>query len=125
MSKVKGPRPYPSWRKKKGDRAEDAANVFGYYLIRHCRSEALAKVPRSSSRETKRAAKEAVDLALHNVMDLLEGFWPTPAGRKHYASFALHVDIYDRKEKLKESVAISPCMLDLPIGYWGWRDGEF
>ena len=98
MSRSVSPRPYEEWRTKKSDRAEDAAWLFGYYLIRHCRAEALENIPANSSPELKEAVNKAVDTALHNVTDLLEGFWKLPAG-----------DGYTAK-------------LDLPIGYWAWCD---
>ena len=69
------PRPFPEWRVKPGDREEDAAYTFGYQLIVHCRDEAMATVPTDASPEAKAAVEKAVDIALHNVNDLMEGFW--------------------------------------------------
>jgi hypothetical protein len=124
MNQDSGPRFYPDWREDAIDRAEDAAYLFGYYLILHCRAEALKKAA-DASPETRQAVEEAVDLALHNAMDLLEGFWKTPAGEDCTAEFALQVNIRDKDRKMVESQAISPCKLDLPIGYWVWRNGQF
>ena len=62
----------------------------------------------------------------HNVMDLLEGFWRTEAGPNHTAEFALSVCVKDASQdgKVGERINISPCLLDLPIGYWKWKDAE-
>jgi hypothetical protein len=67
----------------------------------------------------------AVDTALHNVMDLLEGFWPTQAGPNHRVAYELTVCVCDMSRKPVERVAISPAVIDLPIGYWKFKDGEF
>jgi hypothetical protein len=110
-------------------RAEDAAYTFGYYLIQHCRAEALKTVQSgalaNSSEELQTQVAAAVDVALHNVMDLLEGFWRTQAGPNHTAEFALAVCVKDPSRAVIERIDISPCLLDLPIGYWKWKDGEF
>jgi hypothetical protein len=67
-----------------------------------------------------------VDTALHNVCDLLEGFWPLEAGAKHRIALALGVEVRDVDNKVVETAEISPCKLDLPIGYWKWaQDREF
>ena len=129
MSAASTPRPFEQWRTDKFDRAEDAAYTFGYYLMQHCRAEALKRVQSASvpaTREEFRAQVEvAVDVALHNAMDLLEGFWRTEAGPQHTAEFALSVCVMDASQKEVERVDISPCLLDLPIGYWKWKDGGF
>jgi hypothetical protein len=129
MSDASTPKPYGEWRTKPIDRAEDAAYTFGYYLMLHCRAEALKKAGASampSSREEFDASvSEAVDTALHNVADLLEGFWRTETGPNHQVEFALAVRVTDADGKDIESINISPCLLDLPIGYWKWKDGEF
>ena len=39
------PREYPDWRTGPFDRAEDAAYLFEYYLVVHCRDEAMATLP--------------------------------------------------------------------------------
>jgi hypothetical protein len=97
--------------------------------MRHCRAEALKEVqsaPTPATPEEFRAQVEsAVDMALHNVMDLLEGFWRAETGPKHTAEFALSVRVRDASRKEVERVDISPCLLDLPIGYWKWKDGGF
>jgi hypothetical protein len=113
------PKSYEQWRTYVAGREEDAANLFGHFLILHCRSKALATVPRKATEDTRAAVRSAVDEALHNVMDLLEGYWPLPAGNGCTAELALHVNIV-RGGQLVESIAISPSKLDLPIGYWSW-----
>jgi hypothetical protein len=118
MSTAKEPRWHDGWRTTAADREEDAACLFGYYLIKHCREEALAKlkpgtvVPRSD-------AVDAVDLALHNVMDLLEGFWLLDAGGGKQLELALHV-IVTKEGHTADDVQVSPKQIDLPIGYWAW-----
>jgi len=114
------PRIYPQWRTGQPDRAEDAAYLFGYYLIMHCRDEAMATLPADASPDVKGVVEKAVDTALHNVCDMLEGFWPLDAGPDHRISLALGVQVRDAQKQVVEAVEISPCKLDLPIGYWKW-----
>jgi len=123
------PRPYEQWRKVPIDRAEDAAFTFGYYLMQHCRTEALkasdsTMLPKTAHELDERVA-QAVDIALHNLMDLLEDFWRTEAGPNHTAEYALSVCVKDANGVAVERVDISPSLLDLPIGYWKWNDGGF
>jgi hypothetical protein len=123
------PRPYEQWRTPSFDRAEDAAYTFGYHLMKHCRDEALktsasAPIP-VSAEESHARVDAAVDKALHNVMDLLEGFWPLQAGPNHRVAYALSVCISDMQRKPVERIDISPSLLDLPIGYWKFKGGEF
>jgi hypothetical protein len=123
------PKPYEQWRAASFDRAEDAAGTFGYHLIQHCRLEALKKIKATpvptSAEEFQTQVAAAVDTALHNVMDLLEGFWPTQAGPNHRVAYELSVCVTDMSRKAVEKVAISPSLIDLPIGYWKFKDGEF
>jgi hypothetical protein len=120
------PANYPAWRTDAADRAEDAAYTFGYHLVRHCRDEAIASVPSDCSPEVRAAAEHAVDLALHNVMDLLEGFWPLQSGESHSVEYVLKVRVRDTAGNAVENVELSPAKLDLPIGYWKWaREGDF
>jgi hypothetical protein len=120
------PRDYPDWRTGEFDRREDAAYSFGYYLMLHCRDEALATIPTDAPPVVKAAVEKAVDEALHNVCDMLEGFWPLDTGPNHKISLALRVQIHDADDQVIETVEISPCKLDLPIGYWKWaQDREF
>lgn len=120
------PRDYPDWRQGMYDRPEDAAYVFGYYLIQHCRDEALAALPPSTSSEARAAAEKAVDGALHNVCALLEGFWPLASGPQHRVSLSLAVQVRNAKNEVIETQEISPNRLDLPIGYWKWaQDRNF
>src|ERR1700744_796689 len=89
MSLADTPRSYEEWRTNSADRAEDAAYTFGYHLMQHCRREALKKIESTSlptnSEELEAQVTAAVDTALHNVMDLLEGFWRTKTGENHTA----------------------------------------
>ena len=129
MSAPDKPKPYEEWRTTPFDRAEDAASTFGYHLMQHCRNEALkdidtAALPKSPE-ELQQQITAAVDTALHNVMDLLEGFWPTQAGPNHRVAYALTVCVSDMNRAPVERIDISPCLLDLPIGYWKFKDGEF
>jgi hypothetical protein len=120
------PRPFAEWRAKAIDREEDAAYAFGYQLMVHCRDEAMATLPADASPETKAAVEEAVDTALHNLNDMLEGFWKLEAGPEHSIELVLGVRVHDAKRNVVEKLEISPCKLDLPIGYWKWaRDREF
>jgi hypothetical protein len=108
------------------DRCEDAAYLFGYYLMLHCRHEALATISPTASPDTRAAVEKAVDIALHNVCDMLEGFWPLKAGPNHSISMALAVRVCDVQNHVVESQEISPAKLDLSIGYWKWaREREF
>ena len=120
MSNVIKPRLHGAWRKPAADREEDAANLFGYYLVKHCREEALAKVGSASS-VPRSVAVEAVDIALHNVMDLLEGFWPLDEGEGKQLELALHIHV-TKDGETAEDVQVSPSRIDLPIGYWAWVD---
>jgi len=129
MSASDTPRPFEEWRTGKSDRAEDAAYTFAYDLMQHCRAEALKKVetvdvPKSAD-EFRERVTEAVDASLHNVMALLEGFWPMQAGPNYRVAYTLSVCVSDMSRTPVERVDISPCLLDLPIGYWKWKDGEF
>ena len=123
------PRPYEQWRAAPFDRAEDAAYTFGYHLMQHCRREALKKLQSSpvptSAEEFQTHVAAAVDTALHNVMDLVEGFWPTQTGPNHRVAYELTVCVSDKNGKSVERIAISPCLVDLPIGYWKFKSGEF
>jgi hypothetical protein len=129
MSDSSTPRPYEEWRTGSADRGEDAAYTFAYYLMRHCRAEAMKRIqsgPAPTTTEDFQAqGAAAVDVALHNVMALLEGFWRAEAGPNHTAEFALSVCVKDARRTIVERIDISPCLLDLPIGYWKWKDGGF
>jgi hypothetical protein len=127
MSEAEAPRPFSEWRTDSHRRAEDAAYTFGSHLMQYCRAEAI-KVLGSSTEAavTRTQAEKAIDTALHNVMDLLEGFFgPLQAGTGHRVEYALSVLVKDDRGNAIERVDVSPCMLDLPIGYWKWKDGEF
>lgn len=120
MANVRKPRLHAAWRENTADREEDAASLFGYYLIKHCREEALATLE-SASPAARSLAVEAVDTALHNVMDLLEGYWPLDAGDGKHLELALHIQVA-KDEQIAEDVQVSPSQVDLPIGYWAWVD---
>lgn len=126
MKAKKAPAPCENWRVEPVDREEDAAYTFGYHLIAHCRDEAMATLPPDASPATKAGAEQAVDTALHNVVAMLEGFWKLEAGPKHSVELVLGVRVHDATGEAVETLEISPCKLDLPIGYWKWvRDREF
>jgi hypothetical protein len=126
MNNASLPRDYQNWRADTSERAGDAGYLFGYYLIMHCRDKAMATVPSDASPTLKTAVEKAVDVALHNLCDMLEGFWPLEAGANTRVSLALSVQVRDAENAVMETVEISPCLLDLPIGYWKWaRDREF
>ena len=121
-------RPFNEWRTDKFARTEDAANTFGYHLMQHCRAEALKTVETADVPGTREEFREqvaaAVDTALHNVMDLVEGYWPTQAGPNHRVAYTLSVCISDMSSAPVETIDISSG-IDLPIGYWKWKDGDF
>jgi hypothetical protein len=112
------PRPYPEWRTAPGDRAEDAAYAFGYPLIIHCRDEAMKTIPEDASPETKAAVEKAVDVALHNVCDMFDGYWPLDAGPKHQIQLSLIVKVFDETKEVEQQEISSS--LDLAMGYWKW-----
>jgi hypothetical protein len=121
------PLPYEEWLPTPGGREYGAAYTFGYDLMRYCRAEALkaafAKLPSDS--DARPIVEEAVDIALHNVVDLLEGFFPMQSGPNHPVEYKLTVVVRNAEGQIVEEVAISPTLMDLPIGYWKWRDGGF
>jgi hypothetical protein len=120
------PRNYPEWRSGQFNRSEDAAHLFGYYLIMHCRDEAMGTLSPGVAPDVKDVVEKAVDIALHNVCAMLEGFWRLNAGPNHQLSLALAVQVRNVQNQVLETVDISPSRLDLPIGYWKWaRDREF
>ena len=120
------PEGYQSWRTEPAERAEDAAYTFGYHLILHCRDGALAALPGDTTPEARATAEAAVDVALHNMMDMLEGFWSLRSGASHFVEYVLQVRVRDASGDTVESIDLSPCKLDLPIGYWKWaREREF
>lgn len=129
MTDISMPKPYDEWRATPVDRAEDAAYIFGRDMMRYCRPEALksvdpAKLP-TSGEDLQEQIAAAVDVALHNVVDLLEGFFPMDAGPNYKVSYALSVCVADLDGTKRERIDISPSLLDLPVGYWKWKDGEF
>ena len=124
------PRNYDEWRTHPSDRVEDAAYIFGYDLIRYCREEALASINmadlQSGQEEILDVVEQAVDISLHNVMDLLEGFFsPKTIGTTHTAEYSLVVQVRDQNGSVVEKFELSPKKSDLSVGYWKWQAGEF
>ncbi|HEY1546591.1 MAG TPA: hypothetical protein VGG28_02160 [Kofleriaceae bacterium] len=120
------PRPFDQWRVDPLKRDEDAAHAFGHALIKHCRDEALKVITPSATEADRTSAVKAVDTALHNVCDLLEGFWRLDVDPGHHVELALQVRVLNNAGDVVETREISPCKLDLPIGYWKWaQDREF
>lgn len=118
------PKPYPEWPTDRFGRQDAAANTLGYFLMRHCRDEALARIPADATDAARAAAIDAVDTALHNVMDLVEGFWPLSSGPMHRVEILMQVRVTDSEHRVIETVPLEG--LDLPIGYWKWaKDGDF
>jgi hypothetical protein len=92
----------------------------------HCRDEAMATLQADASPDAKALVEKAVDTALHNVCDMLEGFWRLKAGPEHTLSLALCIQVRDAQNEVVETQEISPSKLDLPIGYWKWaQEREF
>jgi len=120
MPRIKKPSFHDQWRDDRSGREEDAATLFGYYLVKHCREEAMSTITLPHGSPEHAIAVKAVETALFNVIDLLEGFWPLKAGPGKQLSLALHVQVM-KGEKIVEDVPVSPG-IDLPIGYWGWVD---
>ena len=125
MSSVRTPRPFEEWRSNPHDRAEDAAYTFGYHLMHFCRDEALKAVAQPRTPDASSAVEKAVDIALHNVVDLFEGFFRAECGEQHMVRYELRLWICDEQGRTVEKISICPTKLDLPIGYWKWRDEEF
>ncbi len=120
------PRPFAEWAASGFDRDEDAAYAFGHQLIVHCRDEAVSRIPERATAAARAQTIEAVDTALHNVCDMLEGFWPLDIDSSHRIELALQVRVHDSSGQIVETREISPSKLDLPIGYWKWaRYREF
>ena len=82
-------------------------------------------LPSNLSSEERTKATEAIHRALHNVLDMLEGYWRLESGPEHTVKYQLNVIVSDGSDAVVESVDITTG-IDLPIGFWGWaRDGEF
>ncbi|MFA6046988.1 MAG: hypothetical protein WC718_18545 [Phycisphaerales bacterium] len=129
MSSEHFPRPYPEWRTGPADHQEDAAHTFGFHIMHHCFEETMEKsrelsLPRTPE-EFQVAAATIAETALFNVMELLEGFWPLRSGTEHCVEYVLSVAVKRLDGTLVERIDISPVKVDLPIGYWLWRGGEF
>ena len=86
----------------------------------------MTTLPADAPPEAQAAVEKTVDTALHNVCDMLEGFWRLDAGPDHTIALALGIQVRDAQNQVLETQEISPCTLDLPIGYWKWaNDHEF
>lgn len=118
------PKPYSDWRSDVDSRAEDAAYWFGYYLMRHSREEGIDTLPDNTDLKQYANVTKAVDTALHNALDLLEGFYRMPIGDGVSARLRLVMDVVDDDGTLVESHQLAPG-LDLPIGFWKFADGDF
>ena len=93
--------------------------------MKHCRDEAFLALPANLNPEDRASAEEAVHVALHNVMDMLEGFWRLESGPDHTVKYQLCVVVSDRSDKVVESIDITKG-IDLPIGFWAWaEEGDF
>lgn len=125
MEKKSEPRDYNDWRSEAWDRKEDAAHTFGYHLIKYCRDKAVANLPVEMKAGDKEKAIESIHVALHNVMDLIEGYWKLETGKDKCIEYNLQVVVKDKEHNEIERIDIAPG-LDLPIGFWIWaRDGEY
>ncbi|MGB8191387.1 MAG: hypothetical protein WCF67_05680 [Chitinophagaceae bacterium] len=125
MENKSEPREYKDWRTGKWDRREDAAYTFGYHFIKYCRDQAVDSLPNDMNAEDREKSVEAIHIALHNVLDLVEGFWKLESGKDHFVEYHLQVVAIDKENKEIERISISPG-LDLPIGFWKWaKDGEY
>jgi hypothetical protein len=96
------PGSYEEWRTDPIDRAEGAAYTFGYHLIGHCRDEAMKTLAPKKLFVSRETVEKAVDTALHNVVDMLEGFWKLDAGPNHSVEFVLGVRVHDSQGKAVE-----------------------
>ena len=97
MSEGVLPRDYNEWSTDPIYRLEDAAYAFGYHLIVNCRDQVLSSIPPDATAESRAAVEQAVDVALHNVCDMLEGFWKLDAGAKHSVELVLGIRVHDHE----------------------------
>ncbi len=120
------PKKFPEWSLNSLQRTEDAAYTFGHHLIIHSRNTAIEALPVDLTDVQREKSIEAIDISLHNMMDLLEGFWKLESGSDHTIEYALQVVVKNNVQKEVERIEISPAKLDLPIGYWKWaKNNEF
>ena len=118
MPNVGEPRFHDDWRSARVNREEDAASLFGYYLIKHCREDAIAKIPYPPGSAEHASGVAAVETALFGVMELLGGYRILDAGGGKRMNLALHVRI-EKGEALVEDIRVPPDV-DFYIGYWTW-----
>jgi hypothetical protein len=93
MSEVTEPRYHRKWRTNRADREEDAACLFGYYLIKNCRERSIAEIPHAVGSGEHSAAVAAIEHALFGVMELLGGYRPLDAGDGKRLELLLHAPI--------------------------------
>ncbi len=96
MEDISKPRIYPQWSNDKYARADDAAYNFGYHLIQHCRNEAILNLPPDLTDEQRIKCIHSIDLSLHNVMDMIEGYWPLTSGQEHRLEYNLSVSVLNK-----------------------------
>ncbi|MBL7920523.1 MAG: hypothetical protein JNJ40_09435 [Bacteroidia bacterium] len=120
------PKPYSDWRTKPYDRAEDAAYTFGYHLINHCRKAGVESLPEDLNDIQREKVIKAIDVSLHNVLDLFEGFFSLESGKDHSIGYSLQVLVQNINDRTKEIERIEITGQDMSIGYWKWaKDNEF
>ena len=125
MENKSEPREYKDWRPGLWDRKGDAAYTFGYHFIKYCCDQAVDNLPNDMKIEDKEKAIDSIHIALHNVMDLVEGFWKLESGKDNYVEYHLQVVVKDKDHSEIEKISIAPG-LDLPIGFWKWvKDREY
>ena len=118
MPDAREPRFHDKWRSERVDREEDAASLFGYYLIKHCREDAIAKIAYPPSSPEHASGVAAVENALFGVMELLGGYRPLDAGGGKRLELSLHVQI-EKGGEVVEDIPVPP-EVDFYIGYWSW-----
>lgn len=124
MQDLSKPRNYNEWRTENYKREEDAAYTFGYHLIEYCRNKAVDNLPFEMNQLDREKSIESINIALHNFLDMVEGFWKLQTGTEHSFEYIIQVLVRDKDLNEIEKINISTG-LDLPIGFWKWADGEF
>jgi hypothetical protein len=122
------PREYHEWRTDASGRWRDAFHTFGHLLMTHARNGALAEVSETASVETRETASRVAELALYNLMMILEGVVGVPIGNDRSLEFALIARIRKSGEpySVVEEFELAPdgdesaCM-----GFHFWTGGDF
>jgi hypothetical protein len=126
MEDTSQPRLYHEWRNEIFEREEDAAYTFGKHFIHYCRDEVIKGLSKDVTENELKKITDAINMSLHNVMDLFEGFWKLKSGDDYSIEYVLQSIVKNKDGKELERANLSPCKLDLPIGFWKWAlDGEF